>query len=215
MIIAIDGPAASGKGTLAKRLAKAFGLAHLDTGLLYRGTARAVLDAGGDIHDAQAAVAAAQTLNLLDFEEVDLRGETMGEAASVVAAVPEVRAALVHLQRSFAARVSGAVLDGRDIGSVICPHADAKIFVIATAEARACRRYLELKSRGEDIGHAAVLADIRRRDERDSGRSAAPLKAAADAVKLDTTDLDVDAAFEAALAIVRRQVAARRERLAD
>ena len=207
MIIAIDGPAASGKGTLAKRLANAFGLPHLDTGLLYRGTARAVLDAGGDIHDAQAAVVAARTLDLGAVDEARLRGAAMGEAASVVAAVPDVRAALVGLQRSFAARAAGAVLDGRDIGSVICPQADAKIFVVATAEARARRRYLELKQRGEDIDHAAVLADIRRRDERDSSRSTAPLKAAEDAVTLDTTDLDIDAAFEAALAIVRRQLA--------
>ena len=208
MIIAIDGPAASGKGTLAKRLAEVFGLPHLDTGLLYRGTARAMLDSGAKIHDVQAALAAAQTLDLLDLDEDRLRGETMGEAASIVAAVPEVRAALISLQRNFARRAAGAVLDGRDIGSVICPDADAKIFVVATAEARARRRYLELMTRGDTIDHAAVLADIRRRDERDSSRSSAPLKAAADAVTLDTTDLDVDAAFEAALVIVKRQRAA-------
>jgi cytidylate kinase len=207
MIIAIDGPAASGKGTLAKRLAEAFGLPHLDTGLLYRATARAVLDAGRDLHDETAAVAAASALNLLDFDELRLRGKDMGEAASIVAAVPAVRAALIAVQRSFAARPAGAVLDGRDIGTVICPDADAKIFVTATAEARARRRLLELESRGEQIDHAAVLADIRRRDERDSGRSSAPLKAAADAETLDTTNLDIKAAYSAALKIVTKRLA--------
>ena len=209
MIIAIDGPAASGKGTLAKRLAAAYGLPHLDTGLLYRGTARAVLDAGGDIHDAAAAVRAAESLDLLDFDEIRLRGKEMGEAASIVAAVPAVRAALVAVQRSFAARLAGAVLDGRDIGTVICPDAHAKIFVTASAEARAWRRYLELEGRGERIDPAAVLADIRRRDERDSGRTTAPLKPAADAVTLDTTELDVEAAYAAAVRIVTIRLAAR------
>ena len=206
MIIAIDGPAASGKGTLAKRLAAAYGLPHLDTGLLYRGTARAVLDVGGDLHDPAAAVRAAETLDLLDFDEIRLRGKDMGEAASVVAAVPAVRAALVAVQRSFAGRPAGAVLDGRDIGTVICPDAHAKIFVTASAEARARRRHLELEGRGESVDAAAVLADIRRRDERDSGRSAAPLKAADDAVTLDTTALDVEAAYAAALGIVKRRL---------
>ena len=210
MIIAIDGPAASGKGTLSKRLAKAFGLPHLDTGLLYRGTARAVLDAGKSVHDAQAAVAAAQMLDLVDLDEARLRGATMGEAASVVAAVPEVRAALVALQRSFAYGPAGAVLDGRDIGSVICPGADAKIFVVASAEVRARRRYLELQGRGEMVDHAAVLADIRRRDARDSSRPLAPLTAAPDAATLDTTELDIDAAFEVALDIVKEQLRAKR-----
>ena len=206
MIIAIDGPAASGKGTLAKRLAAAYGLPHLDTGLLYRGTARAVLDAGGDLHDPAAAVRAAETLDLLDFDEIRLRGKDMGEAASVVAAVPAVRAALVAVQRSFAGRPAGAVLDGRDIGTVICPDAHAKIFVTASPEARARRRHLELEGRGESVDAAAVLADIRRRDERDSGRAAAPLKAADDAVTLDTTALDVEAAYAAALGIVKRRL---------
>ena len=210
MIIAIDGPAASGKGTLARRLAAAYGLPHLDTGLLYRGTARAVLDAGGDIHDHAAAVRAAESLDLLDFDEVRLRGKNMGEAASVVAAVPAVRAALVAVQRSFAGRSAGAVLDGRDIGTVICPDAHAKIFVTASAEARARRRHLELEGRGERVDLDAVLADIRRRDERDSGRSAAPLKPAADAVRLDTTEMDVEAAYAAALLIVERRVAGTR-----
>ena len=166
MIIAIDGPAASGKGTLAKRLAAAFGLPHLDTGLLYRGTARAVIDAGGDIHDAAAAVRAAEGLDLLDFDEIRLRGKDMGEAASVVAAVPAVRAALVAVQRSFAHRQAGAVLDGRDIGTVICPDAQAKIFVTASAEARARRRHLALEGRGEIVAPGAVLAASRHHSSR-------------------------------------------------
>ena len=207
MIIAIDGPAASGKGTLARRLAAAYGLPHLDTGLLYRGTARAVIEAGGDINDPDAAVRAAESLDLLGFDEAHLRGKDMGEAASVVAAVPAVRVALIAAQRSFAGRPTGAVLDGRDIGTVICPDAHAKIFVTASAEARARRRQLELEERGEHVDPAAVLADIRRRDERDSGRSIAPLKVAADAVTLDTTELDVEATFSAALRIVERRLA--------
>ena len=207
MIIAIDGPAASGKGTLARRLAAAYGVPHLDTGLLYRGTARAVLDAGGDLHDHAAAVRAAERLDLLAFDEIRLRGADMGEAASVVAAIPAVRAALIAVQRSFARREAGAVLDGRDIGTVICPDAHAKIFVTATAEARARRRHLELEGRGEVVDPAAVLADIRRRDARDSGRASAPLEVAADAVTLDTTELDVEAAYAAALRIVQKRLA--------
>lgn len=202
MIIAIDGPAASGKGTIARRLAEAFGLPHLDTGLLYRATARAVLDSGGDINDLAAAVSAARGLGLTDFDESRLRGKDMGEAASIVAAMPAVRAVLVDAQQSFAARQSGAVLDGRDIGTVICPNADTKIFVVAEAEVRAQRRALELRKRGEAGDYEAVLDDIRRRDERDLGRSTAPLKLAADAVVLDTTKLDIEAAVSAALAIV-------------
>jgi cytidylate kinase len=202
MIIAIDGPAASGKGTIARRLAEAFGLPHLDTGLLYRATARAVLDGGGDINDLAAAVSAARGLGLTDFDEGKLRGKDMGEAASIVASMPAVRAALVDAQRAFAGRHSGAVLDGRDIGTVICPRADAKIFVVADAEVRAQRRALELRKRGDAADYAAVLADIRRRDERDSARSTAPLKRAEDAAVLDTTKLDIEAAVSAAVAIV-------------
>jgi CMP/dCMP kinase len=202
MIIAIDGPAASGKGTLARRLANHLGLPHLDTGLLYRATARALIDHGRDLRDTQAALAAARGLALIDFDEELLRGRDMGEAASVVGAMPEVRAALIDLQRDFAKRPGGAVLDGRDIGTIICPDADVKIFVTASPETRATRRALELKGRGEKVDYAAVLDDIRKRDERDAGRAAAPLKAADDAVLLDTTMLDIDAAFAAALAIV-------------
>jgi CMP/dCMP kinase len=203
MIIAIDGPAASGKGTLARRLAAHFALPHLDTGLLYRATARALIDAGRNLNDLDAAVAAARGLALIDFDEARLRGREMGEAASVVGAMAEVRAALIELQRDFAKRPGGAVIDGRDIGTVICPDADVKIFVTATAETRATRRALELKGNGAKIDYADVLADIRRRDERDANRTAAPLKAADDAVVLDTTALDIEAAFEKALAIVK------------
>ena len=201
MIIAIDGPAASGKGTLARRLAAHYGLPHLDTGLLYRAAARALLDADQRLDDAQAAVAAARGLGLTDFDEARLRGGQMGEAASVVAAMPEVRAALIDTQRAFAARPGGAVLDGRDIGTVICPQAGVKIFVTASPEARANRRALELAARGERVAYADILADIRTRDARDAGRGAAPLKQAGDATLLDTTSLDREAAFAAALAI--------------
>ena len=201
MIIALDGPAASGKGTLARRLAAHFGLPHLDTGLLYRATARALIDAGERLDDEPRAVAAARGLALTDFDEERLRGREMGEAASVVAAIPAVRAALFETQRAFAQRPGGAVLDGRDIGTVICPDADVKIFVTASPETRANRRALELAGRGEKVDYAAVLEDIRKRDERDSLRSSAPLVAAPDAVVLDTSNLDIQAAFQAALGI--------------
>ncbi len=202
MIVAIDGPAASGKGTIARSLAGKLGLPHLDTGLLYRATARALIDQGRSLADIAAAVAVARGLALTDFDETALRGREMGEAASIVAAVPEVRAALVEMQRRFAHRPEGAVLDGRDIGTVICPDADAKIFVTASPEARATRRALELSQNGERIDYATVLADVLQRDARDRGRTAAPLKAADDAVVLDTTKLDVAAAIAAALEIV-------------
>jgi cytidylate kinase len=202
MIIAIDGPAASGKGTLARRLAAHFGLPHLDTGLLYRATARALLDQGVRLDDTEAAVSSARGLALLDFDEDRLRGREMGEAASVVAALPEVRAALIAMQRAFADREKGAVLDGRDIGTVIAPHAHVKIFVTASPEARAQRRALELRGRGEKVDYPAILEDILKRDKRDSERAEAPLKPAADAHLLDTTDLNVAAAFAAALAMV-------------
>lgn len=202
MIIAIDGPAASGKGTLARRLAAHYGLPHLDTGLLYRATARALLDAGMALEDEAQAVAAARGLALTDFDEERLRGREMGEAASIIAAIPAVRAALAEAQRSFARRPQGAVLDGRDIGTVICPAAEVKIFVTADPEERARRRMLELLARGEPVSLASLLDDIRKRDARDSGRSTAPLRRAADAALLDTTRLDVEAAFKAAVAIV-------------
>ncbi|MDX7953645.1 (d)CMP kinase [Lichenihabitans sp. Uapishka_5] len=202
MIVALDGPAASGKGTLARRLAAHFGLPHLDTGLLYRATARALLDADEPLDHGPAAVAAARGLALTDFEEARLRGRDMGEAASIVAAIPEVRRTLVEAQRRFAQRPGGAVLDGRDIGTVICPDAEAKIFVTASPQARAQRRALEHARAGEPVPFAVVLADILRRDERDASRSVAPLRAADDAVTLDTTALDIAGAFAAAVAIV-------------
>ncbi|MGH6839519.1 MAG: (d)CMP kinase [Methylocella sp.] len=202
MIIAIDGPAASGKGTLARNLARHFGLPHLDTGLLYRATARALMNAGRALSDKEAAIAAARALAPAGFDENLLRGREMAEAASVVAAIPEVRAALVEFQRAFARGPGGAVLDGRDIGTVICPEARPKIFVTASVEARATRRALELQAQGERIDYAGVLEEILRRDERDKNRAAAPLIAATDAIVLDTTALDVEAAFQATLAIV-------------
>ncbi len=207
MIVAIDGPAASGKGTLARRLAQDLNLPHLDTGLLYRATARALLDHGQDLSDATAAVAAARSLALIDFDAELLRGRQMGEAASIVAAIPAVREALIDMQRSFARRPGGAVLDGRDIGTVICPQAEVKIFVTASPETRASRRALELKNQGESVDYAEILDDIRRRDARDAGRAAAPLKAADDAVVIDTTKLDIEAAYEAARAIVEARLA--------
>ncbi|MBM3564162.1 MAG: (d)CMP kinase [Alphaproteobacteria bacterium] len=205
-VIAIDGPAASGKGTLARRLAAHYGLPHLDTGLLYRATACALLDEGLPLDDVEAAVAAARSLSLVDFDEGRLRAREMGEAASVVAAIPAVRAALIDMQRSFAARTEGAVLDGRDIGTVICPEAKLKIFVTAAPETRATRRALELARAGEDADYAAILEDVRKRDARDSDRSAAPLKPAADAVTLDTTDLDIEGAFAAALTMAQQKI---------
>ena len=208
MIIAIDGPAASGKGTLTRNLARHFGLPHLDTGLLYRATARALLEEGHALADKDAAIAAARGLALTDFDELSLRGREMAEAASIVAAIPEVRAALVEIQRAFAHRPGGAVLDGRDIGSVICPEASPKIFVTASPEARATRRALELKSQGEKADYAAVLEEILRRDARDKSRATAPLLVAKDAVLLDTTTLDAEATFRAALAIVMASASA-------
>jgi cytidylate kinase len=202
MIIAIDGPAASGKGTLARNLARHFGLPHLDTGLLYRATARALMNEGRDLSCKEAAIAAARGLALAGFDENLLRGREMAEAASIVAAIPEVRAALVELQRAFARGPGGAVLDGRDIGTVICPEACPKIFVTASVDARATRRARELSAKGEKADYAAVLAEIISRDERDRNRATAPLMAATDAIVLDTTTLDAEAAFQAALAIV-------------
>ena len=202
MIIAIDGPAASGKGTLGKRLAAHYGLRHLDTGLLYRAVAKSLLDAGGPLDDVQAAVAAAQALDPAKFDEIALKGPAVGEAASVVSAIPEVREALLAFQRNFAARPPGAVLDGRDIGTVICPDADVKIFVTASPEVRAARRAREYDAAGQPVDQAAVLADIRKRDERDMNRAAAPLRQAPDAYLLDTTTLGIDAAIRAAIDIV-------------
>jgi cytidylate kinase len=209
LIIAIDGPAASGKGTLAQRIAERFGLAYLDTGLLYRAVARDVKRNGGTAEDRDAAVRAARELDPVTLDDPGLRGAGAGEAASIVASIPEVRAALLELQRTFARKPPGAVLDGRDIGTVVCPQADVKIFVTATPEVRARRRHLERQSRGEAIAYEAVLADIRRRDERDAGREAAPMRPAADAVLLDTTNLDIEAAFDTAVGVIAKKVGQR------
>jgi len=202
MIIAIDGPAASGKGTLGKRLAGHYGLRHLDTGLIYRAVAQAVLDAGGPLSDADCAGRVARSLDPSRFEEKVLKSHQVGEAASVVSAIPEVRAAVLDFQRDFGRAPPGAVLDGRDIGTVIFPDADVKIFVTASPEIRARRRTLEFKAAGVPVQEADVLADILRRDERDTGRAASPLRRAEDAHLLDTTHLDIDAAFRAAIDIV-------------
>jgi CMP/dCMP kinase len=210
MIIALDGPAASGKGTLGKRLAAHYGFPHLDSGLLYRAVAKAVLDSGKRLEDRAAAIAAAQAFIPSRYSENVLKADDIGRAASIVAAIPEVRASLMIFQRAFAQSKPGAVIDGRDIGTVIVPQADVKIFVTAGAEERARRRVLELTGRGEVADQAAVLADIIKRDERDMTRSIAPLKPAIDAHLIDTTHLDIDAAFRAALDIVEAVRAGRR-----
>lgn len=197
--VAIDGPAAAGKGTISKGVAARFGLAHLDTGLLYRAVGRRTLD-GVD------PVAAAQSLTADELEQGDLRTADIAQAASKVAVIPEVRSALVDFQRAFARRAGGAVLDGRDIGTVICPHAEVKLFVTASPEVRAERRYLELNAKGADVTREQVLADVRERDSRDAARSAAPMKAADDAVLLDTSDLSIDDALAKAIAVVQKKL---------
>ena len=202
MVIAIDGPAASGKGTLAQRLARHYGLPHLDTGLLYRGVALTLIDAGASLDDEAAAARAAETLIADRLADPRLRDRAMGEAASRISAVPAVRAALLAWQQRFAGTSAGAVLDGRDIGTVVCPNARVKLFITADAAERARRRHRELERRGETTTLAEILADIEARDARDAARSTAPLKAADDAVRLDTTHLDADEAFAAARAIV-------------
>jgi len=202
MIIAIDGPAASGKGTLGKRLAGHYGLPHFDTGLIYRAVAKALLDAGHSPEDRMRARAAAEALDPSRFDEAALKAQAVGAAASLVSAIPEVRSVVLAFQRDFGRAAPGAVLDGRDIGTVIFPDADVKIFVTASPEVRARRRAAELEQAGGRIDEAEVLADIRRRDERDSTRAVAPLRAAPDAYLLDTTHLDIDAAFRAAIDIV-------------
>jgi cytidylate kinase len=202
VIVAVDGPAASGKGTLSKRLAVHYQLFYLDTGLLYRAVARDTLAAGHDAAEAKAALAAANALDPNTLDDPTLRGPRLSEAASLVARNPQVRDVLLSYQRDFARQKPGAILDGRDIGTVICPDADVKLFVTATPEERARRRYLELKQAGNPIGEGEVLADIRRRDERDANRAAAPLRQAREAYLLDTTNLDIDAAFRAAIDLI-------------
>jgi cytidylate kinase len=209
-LIAIDGPTASGKGTLARNLARRFALAYLDTGSLYRAVGRDVLAAGLDPADAGAAAAKASALDAASLADPRLRNEDVGQAASIVAAHPAVRAALLGFQRDFAARppggMLGAVLDGRDIGTVVCPEAALKLFVTATTEARAERRFNELRARGEEVSYEEVLADLQARDARDSGRAAAPLKPAADAVLIDTTDLDAERVLAHVTDLVKARV---------
>lgn len=199
MIIALDGPAASGKGTLARRLAAHFGLRHLDTGLLYRAVGHAMQENGLDLTDEARATEVANALDLDALDETALRTEGVGEAASIVAAHQGVRAALLEAQRAFARRAPGAVLDGRDIGTTVCPDADAKLFVTASPEVRAARRHAEMQAKGVESSYEDMLADIRRRDERDSARAASPLKPAENALLLDTSNLDIEAAFQAAV----------------
>lgn len=205
-VIAVDGPVAAGKGTLARRLAAQFGFAYLDTGALYRAVGSKVLRAGGDPADAGAATAAAAGLAEADLKAPDLRSEAVGLAASKVAAIPGVRAALLDYQRSYAARPpggqAGAILDGRDIGTVVCPDAAVKLFVTARDEVRAARRHKELIDKGENATYDQILADLRRRDAQDQARETAPLKPAGDAHLLDTSDLDIEAAVAAAAEIV-------------
>ncbi len=202
MIIAVDGPAASGKGTLARRLAAHYGLHFLDTGLLYRAVAWQLLEDGRGADDEAAAVEIAARLDLESISETELRTTGIGDAASIVAANPNVRTAILDFQRRFANRNPGAVLDGRDIGTIVCPDADCKLFVTASPEVRARRRGRELRAAGNDISDDNVLADLLRRDARDQSRAVAPLRPAEDAHLLDTTNLDIEAAFRAAVAIV-------------
>lgn len=202
MIIAIDGPSASGKGTLARRLAAHLGYAHLDSGLLYRAVAAKLLEAGRDPADRAAAQAVAEALRPDDLERSDLRDEAVGRAASAVAAQPAVRQALLAAQRRFAERPPGAVVDGRDIGTVVFPDAEVKLFIEADLETRALRRHKELLERGETSIYARVQQEMQDRDARDSGRQASPLRRAEDATVIDTSTMDADAAFAAALRIV-------------
>ncbi len=206
MIIAIDGPAASGKGTLAKRIADLWGLPCLDTGLLYRAVARNVGARGFKLNDVWAALAAARSLDPSELCDPALRGPKAGDGASIVARIPEVRAALLAYQRAFAGQPGGAVLDGRDIGTVVCPAADAKIYVTARPDVRAKRRYNEYIARSEPVTYEVILHDILKRDERDASRESAPMRPAQDACLLDTSDLDIEAAFDAAVGLIKRKI---------
>lgn len=209
LVIAVDGPAASGKGTIARALAKHFGLPHMDTGLLYRAVGLNLFRFGGDPGNELEAVRACD-LSAVSFEDDELRSEIVGSYASRISAYPAVRAHLLERQRMFAAQAGGAVLDGRDIGTVIAPDAMVKLFVTAAPDVRARRRLAELTKRGMNVHYDEVLADIRARDERDSGREAAPLVQAQDALLLDTSEMDVDRAIAAALALVNQRLAVRK-----
>ena len=204
MIIAIDGTLASGKGTIARRLSDLFALPHMDTGRLYRATGVAAMNAGADLTDAKAVAEIASKLEPSLFSEAELRTAQAGVAASKVAVLPEVRAALLELQRNFAHQPAGAILDGRDIGTVVCPEADVKLWVDADVEVRAQRRHVELKAAGDTITLDELTAQLRERDERDRNRKDAPMVAAADAILIDTTDLTIDAAVDKARAAVEK-----------
>jgi len=207
MIIALDGTLASGKGTIARRLSRWYGLAHMDTGRLYRATGVAALNKGVDFDDPKALADVALSLDLNDYQEAQLRTAEAGQAASKVAAIPEVRAALLELQRAFAHQPRGAVLDGRDIGTVVCPDADVKLWIDASVEARATRRWKELKEKGETLTLDEMIAQLEERDERDRNRTDAPMVAAADSVLIDTTHLTIDAAVDKARAAVEAVIA--------
>lgn len=209
LIIAIDGPAASGKGTLARKLAAHYGLNHLDTGLTYRAVAKALLDSGLPLDDEAAAEQAARGIDLGALDRETLSAHEVGEAASKIAIVSAARRALAEKQRAFAKSPPGAVLDGRDIGTVVCPDADVKLYVTASAAVRAERRWREILERGGKTDYEIILADIERRDARDMARADSPLKPAADAHLLDTSEMDIETAFRAARAIVDKAVAAR------
>lgn len=211
MIIAIDGTLASGKGTIAKRLSAWYGLAHMDTGRLYRATGVAATRKQVDFDDADALANVARTLDLNDFDETDLRTAEAGQAASRVAAVPEVRAALLELQRAFAHQPNGAVLDGRDIGTVVCPDADVKLWIDADVEVRATRRWKELTEKGETLSLEDMIAQLKERDARDKNRADAPMIAAEDSVLIDTTHLTIDAAVDKARAAVEAVIARKSE----
>lgn len=202
MIIAVDGPAASGKGTLARKIASRYGLVYLDTGLLYRAVARDILARGEDLADPHACERAARTLDRSTLEDPDLRTPGIGEAASIVARHQQVRMSLLEYQRQIAADPRGAILDGRDIGTVVCPQADVKLFITASPEERARRRHAELAEAGTEQAYEDVLADVRKRDERDRSRERSPLIPAQDAHLLDTTDLGIEAAFKAAVEVI-------------
>jgi len=206
MIIALDGPAASGKGTLARRIAEHFGLRHLDTGLLYRAVARDVRAVGGALDNPDDTAAAARQLDPATFDDPTLRHPGIGNAASVVARIPLVREILLEFQHQFATQPPGAVLDGRDIGTIVFPNADAKIFVIADPRVRADRRYLELKDRGEMVTREQIFETITERDRRDRERDDAPMKPAHDALLLDTTNLSIDEALDAAIVLIKRKI---------
>ena len=208
LLIAVDGPAASGKGTIARALAEHFGLPHMDTGMLYRSVALSLVRFGGEFDNEFEAVRACSAIGQVDPDDPELRSEIVGSIASRISAYPGVRAALLERQQAFAGQVGGAVLDGRDIGTVVAPGAVAKLYVTATPEVRATRRLAELTGRGKTAHFDEVLADIVARDERDAGRSAAPLRAASDALTLDSTMLDRDQAIAEALRLVTSKVGA-------